>query len=126
MKKLTLNEIATLERAIKEKYGEIAVINPKQLWTEELDTEYHKQLSDLTKKQRKLNKNERVNVDGILVSKRLIIKDAKRKCPICGIYSFNPQDDVYMNRFDCCFQCFVKWVEGREERWATGWRPGDK
>ena len=28
-----------------------------------------------------------------------------------------------MNKYDCCFKCFVKYVEDREKRWSTGWRP---
>ena len=39
---------------------------------------------------------------------------------------FNGQDDLYMNKFECCWECYIKWVEGREERWATGWRPDKK
>ena len=35
-------------------------------------------------------------------------------------------DDVYMSKFDCCFKCYIQWGEGREDRWSTGWRPGDK
>ena len=33
------------------------------------------------------------------------------------------RDDVFMNKFDCCFRCYIQWIDGREERWATGWRP---
>jgi len=33
---------------------------------------------------------------------------------VCKIYSFNIQDDVYMNKFKCCFKCYVKHVEGRD------------
>ena len=25
--------------------------------------------------------------------------------------------DVYMNKFDCCYECYIKFVEGREELW---------
>jgi len=28
-----------------------------------------------------------------------------------------------MNKFDCCYKCYWQWVEGREDRWKTGWRP---
>ena len=32
-------------------------------------------------------------------------------------------DDLYMNKFDCCFNCYIQYVEGREARWHSGWRP---
>ena len=34
-----LNYIAALEKAITEKYGELTIINPKSLWTEEKEKE---------------------------------------------------------------------------------------
>jgi len=30
-----------------------------------------------------------------------------------------------MLKYDCCEKCFIKYVDGREERWQKGWRPGD-
>ena len=57
------------------------------------------------------------------MSKKLLNRDSKRACPVCETYSFQIKDDVYMNKFDCCFDCYIQWVEGREERWKTGWRP---
>ena len=34
-------------------------------------------------------------------------------------------DDVYMSKFDCCEKCYIQFVEGREDRWKTGWRPNE-
>jgi len=33
-----------------------------------------------------------------------------------------------MNKYNCCYNCFIQYVHGREERWKSGWRPniGDK
>ena len=44
-------------------------------------------------------------------------------CPVCGKYSFQLKDDLYMNKFDCCYECFIQYIQGREERWDSGWRP---
>ena len=30
-----------------------------------------------------------------------------------------------MNRFECCGQCYIVYVEFREDRWKSGWRPQD-
>ena len=34
-------------------------------------------------------------------------------------FYFNPKDDYYMNKYDCCGKCYIKFVEGREERWSN-------
>ena len=62
----------------------------------------------------------------VLISKKLFNKDNNRNCPVCHAYSFDSRDDVYMTKFDCCYKCYIQWVEGREDRWSTGWRPGEK
>ena len=65
-------------------------------------------------------------MDGFLISKKLFNKDNNRNCPVCQAYSFELRDDVYMAKFDCCFKCYIQWVEGREDRWFQGWRPEKK
>ena len=47
----------------------------------------------------------------------------ERKMNLTNYVSFKSNDDVYMTKFGCCFKCYVQWVEDREERWKTGWRP---
>ena len=66
---------------------------------------------------------DEVEIEGVLISKKLITRESKRSCPVCNTYSFKSNDDVYMSKFDCCEKCYIQWVEGREERWLKGWRP---
>ena len=118
------NYVIKIEKAIVEKYGVETIQHPGQDWTPEKEQEYIEQLRLLNKKNRKLSeKTEKVEVQGVLISKKLLSKDSNRVCSTCETYSFNSMDDIYMNKYDCCFQCYVQWVEDREERWATGWRP---
>ena len=118
------NYAIKVEKAIVEKYGVETVQHPTKDWTSEKEQEYIKQLKLLNKKISKLSeKTEKVEVQGVLISKKLLNKDSNRVCSTCETYSFNSKDDIYMNKFDCCFQCYIKWVEDREERWASGWRP---
>ncbi len=64
------------------------------------------------------DKKEKVEItDGVFVSKKLLMKGSSRTCPVCGVYSFNKQDDVYMSKFQCCFKCYIQYFEGREEKW---------
>jgi len=119
-----LNQIAKYEIAISKKYGKEAIQHPKSGWTDKKEEEYQRQIRDLHQKEVKYReKNEKVEVDGILISKKLFNKDEDRNCPICSAYSFDLRDDVYMTKFDCCHKCYIQWVEGREDRWSSGWRP---
>jgi hypothetical protein len=119
------NYIAKLEKAIADKYGEEAIQNPKKHWDDEKEKDYQEQIKKIYKQDIKItSKNEKIEVDGILISKKLLNKEPTRRiCPTCSEYSFSITDDVYMKKFDCCFKCYVKWVEGRKERWENGWRP---
>tara|TARA_R110000822_G_scaffold65421_4_gene160147 strand:- start:7305 stop:7685 length:381 start_codon:yes stop_codon:yes gene_type:complete len=122
--KKDLNEIAKYEVAISKKYGKEAIQHPKAEWTDEKEEEYQKQIRELYKKETKYReKNEKLEVDGIFISKKLFNRGEDRVCPTCSSYSFDLKDNVYMTKFDCCFKCYIQWIEGREERWKTGWRP---
>ena len=119
-----LNKIASIEKAIAKKFGNDAIVNPKSLWSDDKEKEYLKQLKDFYYKQRDSHENsEKTEKDGFLVPKNLITKESKRVCPVCNEYSFSIKDDLYMNKFECCHKCYIQWVEDREERWLTGWRP---
>ena len=124
-KKLDLNDIARFEKAIAKKYGPEAIENPRKHWDDEKEKEYQEQLKKLSEKEQ-LNeeKDDKVEQDGFLISKKLLNKESTRRiCPVCKTYSFKTRDDVFMNKYDCCYSCYIRWVDGREERWETGWRP---
>jgi len=118
------NEIAKIEKAIKEKYGQEAIDNPKKFWNEEKEKERLEQLKEFYDRQyRNQDEKEKTFYKGILVSKTLINRKSRQKCPCCGKYSFDQKDDVYFTKFDACFDCYINYIEGREERWSSGWRP---
>ena len=122
--KKDLNKIAYVEKAIAKKFGQEAIINPKSGWTDEKEEEYLEQLKEFYSKQRKKEEaGEKIEEDGFLLSKNLITKESKRVCPVCSEYSFSMRDDLYMNKFECCWKCYIQYIEDREERWANGWRP---
>lgn len=124
MKNKDPNFVAKVEQAIEKKYGKEAVENPRKHWSEEKEKKYLEETKVLSSKKRhKRNESEKVEKDGFLISKKLLTKRSNRTCPVCSIYSFDIRDDVYMNKYDCCFDCFIQYVERREERWESGWRP---
>ena len=127
MKPKTLNKIAEIEKAIAKKFGKEAITNPKSLWTDEKEEEYLEQLKEFYKEEgKKEEQKEKVKKDGFFLPKNLITKENKRKCPVCEVFSFEIKDDLYMNKFQCCWKCYIQWVDGREERWKKGWRPNVK
>jgi len=127
MKQKDLNKIAKIEKAMAKKFGKATIINPKSQWTDEKEEEYRQQLKEFYSKQRKKADNsEKIEEEGFLLSKNLISKESKRVCPICSAYSFDLKDDLYMNKFECCWKCYIQWVENREERWLSGWRPNNE
>jgi hypothetical protein len=116
------NKIIKIEQAIANKYGEEAIQNPKADWTDEKEREYLAQLKDLYRERNELESEEQ-EINGVFINKKLLNKESSRSCPVCNTYSFKSNDDVYMSKFDCCEKCYIQWVEDREERWLTGWRP---
>ena len=126
-KKKDPNYIAKLEKAIADKYGQEAIANPRGGWNDEKEKIYQEQIEKLKEKQVLLDElNEKVEVNGVLIPIKLFTRDSQsRTCPVCSVYSFDPKDDVYMKKFECCYNCYIQWVHDREERWKTGWRPNN-
>jgi len=103
-----------VEKAIQEKYGDEAIQNPKATWDQIKEKEYLQQIKKISKTEKP---KEKIEVDGVLIPKKLFRKESKRTCPQCKVYSFNMRDDLYMAKFKCCFKCYIEYVEGREQEW---------
>ena len=39
--------------------------------------------------------NKKVDVNGVLISQKLLNRETNRECPVCSVYSFDKKDDVY-------------------------------
>ena len=122
-----LDYVVKLEKAIKEKYGSKAILNPRSLWDEKKEQK-HKTAQEKFHQKRTRNSSfdEKEQLEGFLVSKKLINKESLTTCSTCGKYSFEKRDDFYFQKYDCCYQCFIQYVDGREERWFSGWRPKEE
>ena len=113
-KELDLNEIAAIEKAISQKYGDLAVQNPAYFWNQEKEKDYLEQLKEVSKKQLSKEEGEEKEHNGFYVRGKLFTKEQNNKCSKCGIYSTEIVDDLYLNKFNCCYVCFIKHVEGRK------------
>tara|TARA_Y100001938_G_C7802331_1_gene287728 strand:+ start:29 stop:406 length:378 start_codon:yes stop_codon:yes gene_type:complete len=123
MKNKDPNYAIKVEKAIAEKYGDETIINPKSSWDNEKEKEYLDQLKSSYVVDADTEDLDKEEVYGVFIPSKLLKEESKRSCPVCNTYSFKSNDDVYMTKFECCFSCYVRWVEDREDRWLKGWRP---
>tara|TARA_B100000214_G_scaffold53891_2_gene34340 strand:- start:3728 stop:4069 length:342 start_codon:yes stop_codon:yes gene_type:complete len=110
--KKDLNKIASIEKAIKDKYGPDAILNPRGSWTKEKEKKHIKALK-LARKNAKQKKT--ISFADFKVKESKFRESLKQEnvCPVCGSYSLDQSDDVYMAKFDCCQKCYILNIEGR-------------
>ena len=126
MKDKQLNKIAALEKAISEKYGEEAIVNTMSNCEYSKEQDYLQQMRAMYKKQNKAyDSNEKIDLNGIKVAKKLLNRESLKSCPICGNFPKKSMDDVCLIKFDCCSKCYIQYVERIEERWLGGWIPNE-
>lgn len=122
--KRDIEYVGKVEKAIADKYGEEATVNPRSLWDEEKEQEYIEQAKENAEKYYKKEEDDDiVEKDGIFVSKKLLNKSNTDVCNVCNKYMLSSKDKVFLLKWDCCNECYIRWVEDREERWTSGWRP---
>jgi hypothetical protein len=126
MKDKDPNQIARIEKAISEKYGDETIVNPRSNWDETKEQEYVEQMKELySKTSQNKQWQDKIEVNGIKVTKKLLNRESLKTCPICGNFPKKSMDDVCLIKFDCCHLCYIEFVEDREERWQKGWRPNN-
>ena len=126
MSKKDYDQIAAIEKAISEKYGTDAIQNPRANWDETKEKEYLTQMKEHYESRHKNEQwQEKVDVNGIKISKKLLTRESLNNCPVCGSFPRKTMDDVCLVKFECCSKCYIQYVEGREERWLKGWRPNE-
>ena len=126
MKDKNPDQIARIERAIAEKYGAESIVNPRAGWDEKKEKAYLKQMQEFYQKvQLNEESQEKIDINGIKVSKKLLNRESLISCSVCGSFSKKSMDDVCLTKFTCCYTCYIKYIEDREERWEEGWRPDE-
>ena len=121
-----LNYIAAVEKAISEKYGDETITNPRASWDEKREQEYLIQMREFYQKIKKNEEwQEKIDINGVKVSKKLLNRESLKCCPVCDSFSKESMDDICLVKFGCCNRCYIEYIEGREERWLKGWRPNE-
>jgi hypothetical protein len=124
MKNKDYDYLASVEKAIAEKYGKDTVQDFRSSWEEDREKEYLEQLKDRREKGYKKQYKKTVSLDeNTIIHERPIEVTIDRSCPVCKTYSFSGKDDLYMNRFKSCYRCYIDFIQDREDRWRDGWRP---
>ncbi len=117
------DQIAAVEKAIAEKYGKDAAQDIRGEWGDEKEKEYLNQIKNISKNKRTQKKTTTEIAENTFISEKVSRRKDERQCPVCKTYSFSMKDDLYMNRFSCCYECYIDFVRDREDRWKDGWRP---
>lgn len=125
--KMDYNKMAAIEHEMAKKFGEEVTRSPRANWDEELEKEYVEQTTELNNKLKDLITDKSYeNKKGYLISKKLLNdRDQTENCPYCGTYRFhfNVEDDMCINKWGCCSNCYINFIEDREDKWNEGWRP---
>ena len=122
------NYIASVEKAIAERYGKDTVQDFRSEWQPEKEKEYFSQLESKRKKKdnRSSKNNKSKTIGDITIRNSRTRRTVDRTCPVCKTYSFSGGDDLYMNRFQVCRSCYYDFAQGKEEDWQNGWRPTEE
>jgi len=109
---------------IAEKYGEDTLTMAP--YTSQYKMKLMEQVKELKDKELSIYNEQVLDSEQALLKEKIILsKNSKENCPVCSKYQlyFNINDDVSLEKYDCCYECYIKHVDGRESRWESGWRP---
>ena len=118
-----LDRVAKFEKAIKDKYGEEAIQNPKKNWGPDKEDRFLNERKQFYSKIYSRSENSTIQKGDYKVSEKFYKNSKNRQCPVCDDYLFSNLEFGYITKYGCCKTCYINFVEGREERWKAGWRP---
>lgn len=110
-----------IEKAIVDRHGEEAIQDPMNFWDQEKEEEYRKQYKKREKKIFEVENKVELS-ENVYITKKLITnKDSNdilfKKCNKCKKESKrNIDDDVSFLKHDCCYQCYIQYIEPEEQR----------
>ena len=72
---------------------------------------------------RRSSQKERQRWSEIFKLKERTSHSVNKHVPSVALFIF--QQINYMTKYECCFNCYIQYIEDREERWKSGWRPNN-
>ena len=118
-----------LKKQLHKKYGKETAAQDFRcfLGTRQMEKDYLRQLKEANKKTSSYSSRREIKrVGEVEIKKRSTASQTNRTCPVCKTYSFSLKDDLYMNRFSCCYECYLDFVIAREDDWKNGNRPSEE
>lgn len=111
------NQLLLFQSALRQKFGDFALIDLSTLWNETKEKMYRSFLQ----KESKIDSEHALRIKSGTSNKKLFILG--NKCEGCSKVSLKVKDQPYMAKFNSCFSCYISYINGREDRWNEGWRP---
>ncbi len=110
-----------IEEIFIQKYGPTSLVDVGAFWNSQKD----KVLREYLKFEQKffLNKELQYFKIGQVYFSNNFLNKRTKKCCVCGRYNYKALDLKFFSLFETCYNCYVVYIEGREERWKKGWRP---
>jgi len=108
------NDIAALEQLMEKKFGKESTIDPRSNWNPIKEKEYIQQTKDNYKREIEQEQQEQKLFDGFSLKGKLFSSGLNYFCTKCEKHSTNPDDDVYLNKYKCCYICYIKHYEGKK------------
>lgn len=107
-----IEKLEKLENYLIDKYGKEWTFNPEANVTPETC----KEVQDLILKKESEAESYRGNIRRVF----------EKECPVCESLLLNTEDHLSYLLHKACHRCFIEHIDGREERWKSGWRPNGR
>lgn len=114
MKKAVLDAIG---KEMSKMYGEVVLTHPEVWWDTEKEKKYRESLKNQQKEDKVQEKQTLINNEVLIINKLFIT--SSRTCDICKTNFCGYYDEMYLNKFGCCYKCYIMYCEGREDKWET-------
>ena len=67
----------------------------------------------------------------MFIKNKIVIVDHSKKksnffCKVCNFPLIDYLDFEKNEKYDCCNECFMTYVESRKNEWNNGWRPSKR
>ena len=69
-----------------------------------------------------MNKNFKI-IDGITVIIPESYTPSPKDCEICGLAFRHQEDYAEHERYGCCIDCSLHFMQPNRKKWKNGWRP---
>tara|TARA_R110000824_G_scaffold273740_1_gene462268 strand:+ start:170 stop:502 length:333 start_codon:yes stop_codon:yes gene_type:complete len=102
-KKVDLNYIVKIEKAIQKRWGEEAIENPASHWDDKKEKEYLEQLKEHIQNEGCVSSTEEHG--GILVTSKLFNNRRIDRCPECDSFKLSKRDKVLVKKVGHCQRC---------------------